>query len=232
MKTHGGARKGAGRPKKNSPPMLLRVLESPYRGIEAKSRAAYELAQFRWDRKDRQAFLRSAGVDYVASRARVVDQVWDALLVGLPKMAEHGYVIHAWFAYKMISRKRYGFLRPRPEVLERVRALAPQGARALWRIAVTNDPKDSIYKSTLFLRIRRQARRELCRGLGIPISKQLVRVAGDGFVSLLLRTIAESRAIFSPEQAVVLAGWADRERGVRFLESGLKAGVFRIREVV
>lgn len=227
MKSHGGARKGAGRPKRNSPLGYLRVLEDPRLGEPEKTRAAQGLAQFRWERTARQGFLRSAGVDYGAIRRKVNDQLWDALLVGLPKMAERGDVVQAWFAYRMITRRSYGTLRPRPAVLAKVRELAPQGARALWRISVANDPKHPLYKSTGFLKIRRQARRELCRGIGIPITRELVRVPGNGFVRLLFETIARLRPTLTPEQAVVLAAWGDSERSMPFLARGLKIGMFR-----
>ena len=192
--------------------------------------AAQALAQFPWSRKAQKEFLRSAGVDYLKIRARVNDQLWDALLQGLPRMAERGDMNQAWFAYRMIAARRLGNLRPRAEVLEKLRDLTPQGGRALWRISVAEDPKHPVYKSTLFLNLRRQARRELCNRLCIPITKELVKAPGRGFTRLLLTAIAAVRPSFSPEQAVILAAWADRERGMLFLARGLKKGIFRISE--
>lgn len=232
MKSHGGARKRAGRPRKDSPLGFLRVMDDPRVGEPETTRAALGLGQVHWNREARRAFLRSAGVDYPEIRRKVNDELWDALLVGLPRMAERGDVLEAWSAYKLITRKRYGTVRPRPEVLAKVRELAPQAARALWRISAGIDPKDPVYKSTGFLKIRRQARRELCRGIGIPITKELIRVPGNGFMRLLLETIASSRPTLTPEQAVVLAAWGDSEQSMPFLARGLKMGAFKIRKPV
>jgi len=230
MKKHGGVRRGAGRPRKDSPLGYLRVLEDPKAGPEEKSEAAVGLSHFQWKETTRRGFLRFTGADYIELRRKVVEELWNALLIGLPKMAERGDASQAWFAYRMITARRYGVLRPPSAVLEKVRELAPQGARALWRISIAEDPKDPLYKSTAFLKIRRQARSALCKSIGIPVSKELVQVSGKGFVRLFLETFAKARPVLSPAQAVVLAAWADREKGTKFLQSGLKAGIFRLRE--
>ncbi len=227
MKPRGGARKGAGRPKKDSPLGYLRVLDDPQASEPEKSRAAQGLADCRWNRTERQRFLRATSADYPALRVQTVDKLWAALLVGLPNMAERGNVGQAWFAYRMITRKRYGAIRSRAEVGAKLRALAPQGARALWRISVVNDPK-GLYKSTALLKLRRQARTALCKGIGIRITRQLIRVQGTGFAKLLLTTIAKARPTLSPEQAVVLAAWAGREQGIRFLAKGVEVGMFKL----
>ena len=229
MRSHGGARRGAGRPRKESPLACLRVLRDPHADETEMTRAAQRLMDFRWTRETRHAFRRSSGADYVQGREDVIGKLWDALLTGLPKMAERGDVTRAWFAYRMITRTKYGVLRPRSEVLAKLRELAPQAARALWRISTTNDPKGP-YKSTVFLKIRRQARSALCREIGIPTTRKLIQVQGRDFARLLLEAIAKARPTLTPEQAVVLAAWADRPQAIEFLKRGVERGIFKIRE--
>jgi hypothetical protein len=226
VRNHGGARKGAGRPRIGSPIDCIRVLEDPTQSMAQKDRAALRLAHFRWTRAANQAFRRWSGADFLEIKRKIREEMWNALLIGLPRMAERGDVWQAWLAYRMISGVRLGNLAPPREMLPKVRLLAPQGARALWRISMTNDPK--VYKSTKFLKVRRQARTALCKGIGIPVSKQLVRVEGSGFARLLLETIAAIRPSLSPEQAVTLAAWGNRKQGMGFIKSGCKIGVFRI----
>lgn len=227
LKKHGGARKGAGRPRRESPLGYLRVLDDPQASEQDKSSAAQGLARCSWSRTERQRFLKTTRADYVALHVQTVDRLWEALLIGLPKMAEQGDVGKAWFAYQMMARERYGSIKPRPEVLAKVREMIPyQGARALWRISLADDPKGP-YKSTEFLRIRRKARTALCKGIGIPITKELIKVPGHEFAGLLLRTMIRIRPFLSPEQAVVLAAWGDSERGMSFLKKVVEMGLFR-----
>jgi hypothetical protein len=227
MKSHGGSRKGAGRPKKDSPLGHLRVLENPKTREPEATGAAVGLGDLRWTRAERRAFLRATGVDYIEAHRRVVDQTWEALLVGLPKMAERGDMGQAWFAYRMITRARYGYLRPSPEILAKLRELLPQAGRALWRISVVNDPK-GLYKSTELLRIRRLARTALCKSVGVRITRRLIQVQGREFTRQLMTAIADARPTLTPDQAVVLVAWTDDQEGPRFLQRGIKAGMFRI----
>ena len=102
MKTHGGARSGAGRPRKDSPLGYLRMLEAQ-RSEGEMLRAGQGLIDFRWTRRLRREFLRSSRVDVAQIHSRVIDQIWEALLTGLPKMAEHGDMAQAWFALYVVN---------------------------------------------------------------------------------------------------------------------------------
>lgn len=230
MRTHGGERSGAGRPRADSPLGYLQVLDDPASTSDQKSRAAEGLARARWTRAIRKQFLRATGADYVALREKTSTRMWDALLPALPKMAETGDWGRAWLAYKLILSRRHASLRPSPDVAAKLNELLPQAARALWRISLTNDPKDPLYKSTPFLRVRRKARAALCREIGMLVTKELLDVPANGFMRLLFETVASARMTLTPKQAVVLAAWAEREVGMDFLQRGVRLGIIRIAE--